>query len=1384
MKASKCRGTRSMGPGRSLGRLVAALAAGASMVGAGPVLVALRAAVSVEEVRPVLREFCLGCHSTEKQKGELDLERLLAGGEHRKDTKVWESVIEQVELGEMPPKDKAPLGAEARARLLAWCRSLIEELGLEQAGDPGPVVLRRLSNAEYTHTLRDLTGVATLDPAREFPVDGAAGEGFVNTGQSLVMSPALLDKYLDAAKQVAAHLVLLPDGVRFSPHTTRRDQTEALLSDIRALYRRHTEAKGADRVNLQGIVFDTNEGGRLPVEAYLRAILESRAEVQAGRMTWAAVARQGSLSARYLPLLATTLDAGGGGALMEGLRSRLGAATPADAPAIAQWVGGWQKALWKFSPVGHIGKKGGPSAWMEPAQPVVARQDLRVKLPEGTNRSDVVVHLWTGDAGDGSGGDVARWVRPRLVAPGHPDLLLRDLRGAVASAEARRARLVAVAEKSLNAADLVERGVEPSMAAATRAAGIEPADLAPWLDYLGIGPSGPLTVTGYLTNQIASVGGHDFVKSLGRPETPSVTANASGQAVRVPGEMTPHSVALHPSPTLNVAAGWLAPVGGRFRVEGRVRHAHPECGNGVTWSLELRRGGTRHRLANGVAQGGKEGTLALTNVVVRAGDLVSVVIGARDGNHSCDLTRVEWKLVDEADAGRSWDMAREVSTDLWAGNPHPDGRGNAGVWHFYTEPAGPTGDLAAPIPPGSALARWMAADAAARPALAREVARLMSEGPGAISSEADARLHRLLTSLGGPLLAGSLRPDANGAPARAGGEWGVDPSRMDGEDVVVRGAGTLAVRIPADVAAGREWVVSVEPDARDGREGTVQAWTGLEEPRRAAGAAADLPFIVADGSGARGRLEAGLGAFRDMFPAALCYAKIVPVDEVVTLTLFHREDGALQRLMLEEAERARLERLWDELHFVSQDALTLVDAFEQLWQYATQDGDPSLFEPMRGPIQERAAAFRRRQAEAEPRHVDGVLAWAARAYRRPLKDEETSGLRALYAALRGQELGHEEAVRLMLARVLVSPSFLYRAEEPGPGTTAKAVTGWELASRLSYFLWSSAPDDALMRDAAEGRLGTAEGVAAAARRMVRDDRVRRLANEFGAAWLHVSDVATLDEKSERHFPEFAAVRGDLQEEVVRTFEDLFHNNRPVTDLLDGDSAVLNEALAKFYGIPGVRGPEWRRVSGVKGHGRGGVLGMGAVLAKQSGASRTSPILRGNWLCEVLLGDKLPKPPKGVPPLPEDESATEGLTVRQLTERHSTDPKCSGCHVRIDPFGYALEAYDAIGRRRERDLAGRLLDTRVTLPGGVVVEGMDGLRGYLAGRRRDAFVRQFCRKLAGYALGRSVQVSDGPMLKEMASALAADGMRVQAALEVLVRSKAFREIRGRDVASAP
>jgi hypothetical protein len=245
---------------------------------------------------------------------------------------------------------------------------------------------------------------------------------------------------------------------------------------------------------------------------------------------------------------------------------------------------------------------------------------------------------------------------------------------------------------------------------------------------------------------------------------------------------------------------------------------------------------------------------------------------------------------------------------------------------------------------------------------------------------------------------------------------------------------------------------------------------------------------------------------------------------------------------------------------------------------------------------------------------------------------------------------------------------------------------------------------------------------------------------------------------------------------------LFQRDGSVLNILDADYTFLNEPLAKHYGIPGVTGAEWQRVDGLKKFSRGGILGQATILAKQSGASRTSPILRGNWVAEVLLGDKLPRPPKDVPRLPEDE-ATESLTVRQLTEKHSTDPKCYGCHVRIDAFGYALEGFDAIGRRRERDLGDRPIDTRAKVMDGAQFEGLDGLRDYLLTTRREAFLKQFCRKLLGYSLGRGVQLSDQPLLTEMQRQLREHDYRFSAALETIVRSKQFCEIRGKDMVDA-
>lgn len=238
---------------------------------------------------------------------------------------------------------------------------------------------------------------------------------------------------------------------------------------------------------------------------------------------------------------------------------------------------------------------------------------------------------------------------------------------------------------------------------------------------------------------------------------------------------------------------------------------------------------------------------------------------------------------------------------------------------------------------------------------------------------------------------------------------------------------------------------------------------------------------------------------------------------------------------------------------------------------------------------------------------------------------------------------------------------------------------------------------------------------------------------------------------------------------MRFFMDLFQTDGSVLSLLDADHSFVNGALAKHYGLE-VKGDDWQRVHGLHAKGRGGMLGFAATLAKQSGASRTSPILRGNWLSEVVLGDKLPRPPKDVPVLPEEAPA--GLTERQLIERHSSDLQCAKCHQRIDPFGFALEGFDAIGRSRKAD-------TKAVLQDGTRFEGLDGLRTYLLTMRRDDFLRQFCRKLLGFALGRGVQLSDKPLIDTMMNQLKANDHRISAAIEPILQSSQFREVRGRD-----
>ncbi len=1367
-------------------------------------------------IHPVLRQYCNHCHSTKRKEGELDLEQFAnsqnAGGQPA----VWEHVLEQLANGEMPPKDEPQLPAELKTKLITSLQEMLDQWALANAGDPGPVVLRRLSNGEYTYTLRDLTGVASLDPAREFPVDGAAGEGFTNAGAALVMSPSLLTKYLDAAKKVADHAVLLPDGIRFSPSTSRRDWTNESLARIRNFYSQFT-VSADEKVTVGGTGLVSNDGGRIPLQLYLAAAMEHRTALTGGTTTIASIAEGRNLNAKYLELLWAMLHDPQPSLILDSMRAkwRTGELTSAD-------IEPWQQSLWRFTNIGHLGKVGGPKSWMEPVSPLASQQEFRVKLTAPGDGRDVVIYLSADDVGDGNEHDFALWENGRIVSEGRPDLLLKDLRGVVHQLLKRRDAIAATATQCLVAAHEAQVANEPiDLASLAKKHAVDPEVLAGWLSYLGIqhgnNPSGEVTIGKLLTGKTESVGNYGFIKGWSGDEAYSVLANSSDATVQIPGTMKPFSIATHPSPTLSSVIGWRCPEAGDVAITGSVQDAHTACGNGVTWTLEVRRGNTREAFASGVTNGNEISELGrFENVSVQVGDMIALVIGPGQGNHVCDLTAIELTI---QGAQKEWDLASAVVPDILAGNPHADRHGNREVWYFFGEPEMPGGT--ATVPAQSLLAQWRRANSVeARSRLAEQVQQLLQQDLDAIPDDSpDRTTHAQLLSYTGPLLASAWRWQAETTGDESEVPYGIDPARFgkhpDGSDsaensLCVRAPSLIEVHLPASLVDGAEFVVEGRLHASSGDEASVQLQVSTTKPivtglrpsfynaQKLQGAwtssmpsmAFDAPVLVHDESVARKRLESAFDDFRQIFPATVCYTTIVPVDEVVTLTLFHREDELLSRLMLDDEQIATLDRLWAELHFVSQDALTLVNAFEQIWEYSTQDGPNAphgdkRLEPLREPIMQGAEEFKTLLVDVEPVQVESVIQFAEKAWRRPLTPSDQQAMRELYQTLRTKGVVHEEAVRLLLVRVLTSPAFLYRGELVGESSESKPVSDWELATRLSYFLWSSAPDEELRTVAASGKLHSSEVLVAQTRRMLQDDKVRRLATEFGCQWLHIRDLETLNEKSERHFPTFVGLRDEMQEEAVRFLMDMFQADRSVLSLLDADHSFMNAELAKHYGIELLdvelsdvdsSNADWQRVDGMRARGRGGMLGFAATLAKQSGASRTSPILRGNWISEVVLGEKLPRPPKDVPILPEE--APEGLTERQLIERHSSDPKCARCHERIDHFGFALEGFDAIGRARSEDATGLPIDTLAKLPSGGELNGMEGLRSYLREQRRDDFLRQFCRKLLGYALGRSVQLSDKPLLDDMLVQLKSNDYRTSIAIEKIVLSHQFREIRGR------
>ena len=404
---------------------------------------------------------------------------------------------------------------------------------------------------------------------------------------------------------------------------------------------------------------------------------------------------------------------------------------------------------------------------------------------------------------------------------------------------------------------------------------------------------------------------------------------------------------------------------------------------------------------------------------------------------------------------------------------------------------------------------------------------------------------------------------------------------------------------------------------------------------------------------------------------------------------------------------------------------------------------------------------------------------------------------AYYHALRSKNaLSHEAAIRDSIVSLLMSPDFLYRIDLLDTATAARTTTGlktaaavrssplssYALASRLSYFLWASMPDDELLRHAASGGLQKPEVLIEQTRRMLKDKRVRGLATEFAGNWLQFRHFETINTVDRERFPRF---NNDLREamfqEPIRFLEDLIHNDRSVLDMLYGKYTFVNPALARHYRMPRIPGgpDHWIRVDNADKYERGGLLPMAVFLTLNAPGLRTSPVKRGNWTVQRILGEVIPAPPPVVPELPSDEAKSD-LPIRDMLAKHRENPVCAGCHAKFDSFGLAFEGYGPVGNARTKDLAGRAVDTAVTFPlGGAKGTGLEGLLKFIQENRQQEFVNNISRRLLAYGLNRSLQLSDESVLEPMETGMAANGYRMDWLIESIVTSPQFLNKRSPD-----
>lgn len=397
---------------------------------------------------------------------------------------------------------------------------------------------------------------------------------------------------------------------------------------------------------------------------------------------------------------------------------------------------------------------------------------------------------------------------------------------------------------------------------------------------------------------------------------------------------------------------------------------------------------------------------------------------------------------------------------------------------------------------------------------------------------------------------------------------------------------------------------------------------------------------------------------------------------------------------------------------------------------------------------------------------------ATLAFRRRIAPEDLEAMLALFTKNLAAGLDFEQALRAPLQSLLVHPAFLFRIEEDQPGKPDWPLSSFELATRLSYFLWSSMPDRRLFKLADEGKLSDPAILRAEIDRLLDDRRSEAIARHFAGQWLGFDDLREVAEPDVNRFPTFTpSLRDAMLRESVLFFNHLIRENRPVSDLIHADYTFLNAELARHYGIPGVAGNQFQRVA-LTDPNRGGVIGQASILTVTSVPLRTSPVKRGKWILDNLLGTPPPPPPPDAGELPADDRSSEGLSFRQQLELHRQRPSCAGCHERIDPLGFGLENFDAIGRWRDKDANGKPVDSLATLPGDISFSTPAELKQLLA-QSDDLFLRNLCRKMLGYALGRPLEYYDEPVITDLVKTLRANDLRIRPLIHAIVASKPFQ-----------